>query len=233
MILPETLRKAATFFPEKEAIVCGGKRWKYREFADRVACLAHHLKSSGVERKDHVAVLHPNCHYFLESYYGITRAGAASVPINYRLSPLEIAFILRDSESKVLIADPAFEKQVDAIREEIDGVYQILWTGNGMKARDPRDVDYERAIEASSPGRLSEPPAGDEDIAQIYYTSGTTGRPKGVMLSHRNVCTHALGTIGELHLTDRTSGFTRRRSFILRTPGQPGRSRGSGEPMSS
>ena len=203
MILPETLRKADKFFPKKKAIVCGGKRWEYGVFAQRVACLAQHLKSSGVERKDHVAILHPNCHYFLESYYGIAQVGAASVPINHRLSPREIAFILRDSESKALIVDPAFEKQVDAMREEIDGIHQILWTGNGMKTGDPRDVDYERGIESASPCRLSEPPAGEEDIAQIYYTSGTTGRPKGVMLSHRNVCTHALGTIGELHLTDR------------------------------
>jgi acyl-CoA synthetase (AMP-forming)/AMP-acid ligase II len=203
VILPETLRKAAKFFPGKKAFVCGGKRWSYQEFSDRVARLAQHLRNSGIERNDHVAVLHPNCHTFLESYYGIARADAVSVPINHRLSPREIAFILRDSESKTLIVAPVFEKLVEAVRGEIHGVKEIIWTGEETITGDSRDVRYETLIEAGSPGGLPEPVAQDDDIAQIYYTSGTTGRPKGVMLSHRNVCTHALGTIAELHLTDR------------------------------
>jgi acyl-CoA synthetase (AMP-forming)/AMP-acid ligase II len=203
VILTETLKKAVKFFPEKQAIVCGGKRWTYQEFNGRIIRLSQHLNSLGVEKDDKVAILHPNCHYYLESYYGIARLGAASVPINYRLSPREIAFILEDSESKVLIADPMFQTQVNAIREEMVGIVQILWTGEGAKAVESRDLNYEAALEKSPSTAVPEAPVTGEDIAQIYYTSGTTGRPKGVMLSHKNVCTHALGTIAELHLTDR------------------------------
>ena len=74
------------------------------------------LKGLGVKKDDKVAILHPNCHCYLEAYYGIAQIGAISVPINHRLSPGEIAFILEDSESKILIADPMFQKQMDSIR---------------------------------------------------------------------------------------------------------------------
>lgn len=87
MILTETIKKAAKFFPKKQAIVCGGKRWTYQEFYDRVNALSHFLLDLGVRKDDKVALLHPNCHYFLEAYYGIAQIGAISVPINHRLSP--------------------------------------------------------------------------------------------------------------------------------------------------
>ena len=202
MILTEPLMKALKFFPQKEAIVCGGKRLTYQEFYDRVNHLSHCLKSFGVKKNDKVAILHPNCHYFLEAYYGITQIGAISVPINYRLSPEEIAFILQDSESKVLIANPMFQKQVDSIRKKTLKINKTLWTEEGV-IDEPRGLNYEEAINIANSDSIFETHATDEDIAQIYYTSGTTGRPKGVMLSHKNVTTHALGTIAEIHLTDR------------------------------
>ena len=194
--------KALKFFPQKEAIVCGGKRLTYQEFYDRVNHLSHCLKSFGVKKDDKVAILHPNCHYFLEAYYGITQVGAVSVPINYRLSPEEIAFILQDSESKVLIANPMFQKQVDSIRKKTPRINKTLWTEEGI-VDEPRGLNYEEALNITNSDAIFETHTTDEDIAQIYYTSGTTGRPKGVMLSHKNVTTHALGTIAEIHLTDR------------------------------
>jgi len=204
MILTEPLMKALKFFPQKEAIVCGGKKWTYQAFYDRVNHLSHCLKDLGVGKDDKVAILHPNCHYFLEAYYGITQIGAISVPMNYRLSPREIAFILQDSESKILIADSMFKNQIDPVRKEIQGIEKILWTG-GAKEKitdDSTDLNYEEVLQKADLSPLPEPPINGEDIAQIYYTSGTTGRPKGVMLSHKNVTTHALSTIAEIHLTD-------------------------------
>jgi acyl-CoA synthetase (AMP-forming)/AMP-acid ligase II len=202
LILTETLRKAIKLFPEKKAIVCGGKRWTYQDFCDRINRLSHGLIDFGVKKNDKVAVLHPNCHYFLESYYGLAQIGAISVPINYRLSPKEIAFIVRDSESKILIADPMFREQLDSIRGEIQRVERVLWTGKGGGG-DTRDLNYEEVLSQTNAYEIASAGITGEDIAQIYYTSGTTGRPKGVMLSHKNVATHALGTIAEIHLTDR------------------------------
>ena len=203
MILADTFKKAYKLFPKKQAIVCGTARWTYEEFYDGIQRLSHGLTEFGVRKDDKVAVLLPNCHYFLEAYYGITGVGAISIPINYRLSPPEIAFILRDSESKLLIADPMFRGQIDSIRREIPGIERILWTGREGVGEEPRDLNYEAVLNNAVSGNLPERPISGEDIAQIYYTSGTTGRPKGVMLSHKNVTTHALGTIAEVHLTDR------------------------------
>jgi len=202
MILTETLNKALKLFPMKEAIVCGKERWTYRQFCGRINSVSHYLSSVGVGKDDKVALLHPNCHSFLEAYYGVTQIGAISVPINYRLAPGEVAFILNDSESKVLIADPMFHGQVDSIRGQVPLIKKIVWTGEGRDAKELRDQNYEVAAKAAESRSLPDAGTADDDIAQIYYTSGTTGRPKGVMLSHKNVSTHALGTVAELHLTD-------------------------------
>jgi acyl-CoA synthetase (AMP-forming)/AMP-acid ligase II len=202
MILTEILKKPIKFFPNKEAIICEGKRWTYQEFHDRLNRLSNFLIGLRVKKDDKVAILHPNCHLFLEAYYGIMQIGAISVPINYRLSAQEIAFILQDSESKILIADPAFEEQVNSIRGEIQGVEKILWTRERKVAKKPRDLDYEMALHKTDSNPLPATSITSDDIAQIYYTSGMTGRPKGVMLSHKNVYMHALGTIAEIHLTD-------------------------------
>jgi acyl-CoA synthetase (AMP-forming)/AMP-acid ligase II len=202
MVLTETLRRGLRLFPQKQAIVCGEKRWTYQEFSNRINRLSHCLIGFGIKKDDKVAILHPNCHTFLESYYAIPQIGAISVPINYRLSPREIAFILQDSESKILIADSMFKHQVNVIRGEMGGIKRILWTGDLQESDDPIDLNYEKILHEAEFSSIPYPSIDSEDIAQIYYTSGTTGRPKGVMLSHKNVTTHALGTIAEIHLTD-------------------------------
>lgn len=202
MILIDTLKKALKFFPKKKAIICGTHHWTYQEFYNRLTRLAYALKSYGIDKDDKVAILHPNCHYFLEAYFAISQLGAVAVPINYRLSPQEIAFILHDSDSKILIADPLFQKQINSIRDTTSGIARIIWTGEKYKITEPDDLHYEEILACAHDSQCQEPAITAENIAQIYYTSGTTGRAKGVMLSHKNVLTHALGTIAELHLTD-------------------------------
>ncbi len=197
MDLTECLERALRLFPEKPAIVCGGRRWTYRDFYGRVARLARGLGELGVDRGDRVAILLPNCHCFLEAYYAVARAGAVCVPLNHRLSPGEIDFILRDSGSKVLLADPDFEGIVDGLKD--GGLRPVIWTGQGRKHR-KGDLRYEEILERAC--LRPAPPPDRESLAQIYYTSGTTGRPKGVMLSHGNVSAHALAAIAELHLSD-------------------------------
>ena len=115
---------------------------------------------------------------------------------------------LQDSESKILIADLMFKNQIDPIRKEIRGIEKILWTSEDKDnpslsaSKDSIDLNYEEVLHQAESVELPEVQITGEDIAQIYYTSGTTGRPKGVMLSHKNVTTHALGTIAEVHLND-------------------------------
>ncbi|MBM4313083.1 MAG: AMP-binding protein, partial [Deltaproteobacteria bacterium] len=204
MILADTLMKAYRFFPEKEAIICGGRRWTYGEFFNRLSRFSHYLSEKGLEKGDRIAILHPNCHYFLEVYYAIALRGAAAVPLNYRLSASELALIMNDAGVRALIADPRFRETVDRMRDDLSTVEKIIWTGGKGDdlPKGERDLRYEEAIAGVS-ARVPEVSVMEKDIAQIYYTSGTTGRPKGVMLTHKNVTVHALGTIAELHLTDR------------------------------
>lgn len=204
MLLADTLKKAYQFFPEKKAIVCGGRRWTYSEFFVRLSRFSHYLKEEGVEKGDRIAILHPNCHCYLEVYFAIALRGAAAVPLNYRLSAGELALIMNDAGVRVLVADPRFRETVDRMRTDLPTVEKIIWTGD-RKDHLPeggRDLRYEEIV-AEVSAQAPEVEVAEADIAQIYYTSGTTGRPKGVMLTHKNVAVHALGTIAELHLTDR------------------------------
>ena len=205
MILTDSLRKAVRFFPKKTAIICQERRWTYEEFFRRLSAFSAYLAIvRGVKKGDRVAILHPNCHYYLESYYAIAIAGAIAVPLNYRLSPSELSFILNDAGARILIADPGFADAVEQIRGNIKTLEKIIWTGDSktVSSADQNDAFYEEIV-SSNDVAVPEIPIDENDIAQIYYTSGTTGRPKGVILTHKNVSTHALGTIGELQLTDR------------------------------
>ncbi len=206
MLLSDTLKKACQFFPHKEAIICGSRRLTYEAFFGRLSRFSDYMKGIGIEKGDRVAILHPNCHCFLEVYYAIAILGAAAVPLNYRLSAGELSVILNDAGAKALIADPRFRQTVDQIRADLPTIGKIIWTGDqtGGLPDGGRDLHYEAIVAgAGTPAPTSDVDVADTEIAQIYYTSGTTGRPKGVMLTHKNVMVHALGTIAELHLTDR------------------------------
>ncbi len=184
-ILPQTIK----LHQEKKAIFCEGDEFTYKQFGIRVGKLANSLLKLGITNGKKVAVLHKNCHYFLESYYGVMQTGATLVPLNYYLSADELAFILNDSETDLLIANSNLSNNVEDTRKRIEKDIRIIWTGK----------DYEDLI-TSANSNIPFVDVKDDDIAQIYYTSGTTGRSKGVILSHKNVCYHSLCTIDELAL---------------------------------
>ena len=186
-ILPQTVRTNK----DKRAVVCKDNEFTYKQFGSRVGKLANALLKLGITKGNKVAILHKNCHFFLESYFGVMQTGAASVPLNHHLSPNELAFILKDSETELLIASSNFSKKVDEATERMKQDIKIIWTGE----------DYEDFI-ASASSTLPSVDVEEKDVAQIYYTSGTTGRAKGVMLSHKNVYSHALCTIAELTLKE-------------------------------
>ena len=108
MNLLESLYKVARLYPDKTGVVCGEDRFTYGEFVSRVYKLAEGLNKRGIERGDRIAILHQNCHYFLEAYYATAVIGAILCPLNYRLSAREVAFILEDTDAKAMIAQPMF-----------------------------------------------------------------------------------------------------------------------------
>jgi fatty-acyl-CoA synthase len=204
VILAEVLRKAVRLYPHKRAIVCVDGAWTYSEFGERVNRLSRGLLSLRVERGDRVAILHRNCHRYLECYYGVMQIGAVLVPMNYRLSSSDWLDIIKDSGARLLIADTVFRERVESVADSLGGKCEIIWAGDGdfTEGAWSSGASYEALLKGAS----SDPPPavdiGGEDVAQIYYTSGTTGRGKGVVLSHRNVYVHALGTIAEFKLSD-------------------------------
>ena len=203
MLLSFMLRRAVELYPDKVAVCSEDLRLTYTQFGERVFQLARHLRAVGIRKGDCLAILHVNRHEFLEAYFAAAQIGAILNPLNFRLSPRELAFILRDSRASLLIAARRFSEQVEQLGQSETALKKVLWVGEGDASKVIEGRDYEDALSRQSPESLPDPRIPDEEVAHLYYTSGTTGLPKGVMLTHKNVATHALGTIAELNLTDR------------------------------
>jgi len=196
------LHKAALAFPDKVAVVDGDLAFTYAQLRSRAEALACFFQKQHIGSQDRIAILEFNSYAFLEVYFASAGMGAVLTPINYRLSPREIAFILRDSGARWLVIDSALATTAENILKEKTALEGILWTG-GPPPLSPQiaSAAYERALRDQAGDFQPVLPAQD-DLVHLYYTSGTTGRPKGVKLTQQNVCLHALGTIAELGLSD-------------------------------
>jgi|SRR5215469_37961 len=185
------LRYAEQQFPNKTAIVCRNQRFAYSQFADRASRLAGALKSIGVQSGDRAAFLSINCHRLLEAYFGVLEAGAVLLPLNVRLAPSEIAFILRDATPTVLFLERIFLPLVELFRAEV-GVEKFILMDDHPAATWLMPQSYEELIASTTPYRCDLMELNENAVAEIFYTSGTSANPKGVMLSHRNIYLHAL-----------------------------------------
>jgi fatty-acyl-CoA synthase len=216
MLLERTLH----VFPEKVGVVDGDRRYSYAEFGARVYRLASALRRHGIAKDDRVAILCPNASEVLEAHFAIPQLGAILVPINIRLSPDEIGYILDHSGAKALILATELAQLVAPVRSRLADLRVIVLVDVASRWRSPSDggaVDASASVadvvgEISGPGYEEflaegspEPfvyPVDDEDqTLSINYTSGTTGRPKGVMYTHRGGYLNALGEIVESGLT--------------------------------
>ncbi|MBW2433764.1 MAG: long-chain-fatty-acid--CoA ligase [Deltaproteobacteria bacterium] len=197
-----TLKKALDLYPDKTGVVDGNRSFTYRQVGERVAGLARYFQKQRILPEDRISILEVNSHAFLETYYAAAGIGAILNPLNYRLAAREVAFILNDAGSRWLIAATRFADVVRDVLKEGVPLEGIVWIGDPPDASLPlQSHRYEDALSARA--GYFEPVSVDENrVAHLYYTSGTTGRPKGVMLTHKNVCSHALGTIAELKLVD-------------------------------
>ncbi|AXF57166.1 long-chain-fatty-acid--CoA ligase [Salicibibacter kimchii] len=178
-------RRAIKYYPEKIAVIDEEKQFTYKEFGERSDRLSVALDEAGVQKGDHVAVMIPNTHYMLESFYGICQLGAAMVPLNYRLSAEDLEYIMNHSDAKMLIVDEAFTEPIEEIREKLSLEKIIIVSVEGHSSS-LDGIDYEEFIR-TVPSDAA-PPEVDIDENQLLtlnYTSGTTSKPKGVMLTHR------------------------------------------------
>ena len=182
----EQLARAARKSPDKVAFRFEDRALTFRQLDDRVTRLANALVERGVDRGDRVAVLMMNRLEVVESYLAGCRLGAVVVPVNFRLVADEVTYIAEDSGAKVLLVDAGLAELAGSVRERVPGLATCLVTGGGVAAAGPGAASYEDVVGSASP----EPLAVDVDEhepAFIMYTSGTTGRPKGAVLSHFNL----------------------------------------------
>ena len=194
------LRYAEAQFPRKTAVVCGAERFTYKQFADRAARLAGALRAAGIGAGDRVAFLSTNCHRLLEAYYGVIEVGAVLLPLNIRLAPSELAYILRDSGARILFVESAFLKMVESFRQEIPEVKSIhVLDGDSAEPWLARE-NYEALLAAAKPYHADVMTVDENAVAELFYTSGTSADPKGVMLTHRNVYLHALNSAISVHV---------------------------------
>ncbi len=186
-------RRTRRLHGDREAVVDGDLRLSYAQFFDRCDRWSAALQGLGVQPGDRVATIAPNTHAQLASFYAVPQIGAVLVPINYRLSADDFTYILNHSGASVLCVDRDYLDTVDGIRDQLPGIKHFV------AFEDARDgwLDYEAAIAAADPD-FTRPEIGERDLLTINYTSGTTARPKGVMITHRNAAMNSIGTL--LHL---------------------------------
>ena len=183
MSIVQSVKRNTQIRGNDTATLFGDRRRSWGELRERVARLAAGLKSLGVAAGDRVAILALNSDRYLETYAAVPWAGAAVVPLNIRWSTAENAYALNDSGATVLFVDDAFLAQVVRLQGEVGTLRSVIYMGEA--AAPAGLVGYETLIEAHSP--LPDAGRGGEDLAGIFYTGGTTGFPKGVMLSHRSL----------------------------------------------
>ncbi len=195
MVLPLTPVRfkgyAARVFGRKEGVVCEDLRFTYREFNERCDRLSHALVKLGLKKGERVAYLSFNCHRLLEAYYGVPQVGAILLPLNIRLSAEELTYVLNDSAPRLLFFDPDFIPLVESLRPRLASVEHFIAL-RGARPGWAHPQAYDDLVAQAEPREIDFRGIDENSVAELFYTSGTTAHPKGVMLTHRNLYLHAL-----------------------------------------
>ena len=187
----EFLNITSLIVPDRTAIVFDGKRFSFQELEERVKKLANALAGMGVRAGDRIASMQVNCNENIETYFAAAKLDAVYVPLNFRSRPEEIEYMINDSKPKILITGERYVSMVDDIKENLTSV-------DGFVVMDDASAEgwesYEQLLSTSSDEDMY--PMGDEDdLTMVMFTAGTTGSPKGVMLSHDSFASYLLANV--------------------------------------
>ena len=200
LVLTQFLDRAVSLYGNKQAIHGDeGRSFTYAQLNGRVNQLSRGLHSVGVEKGDHIAYLSGNSIEMLEGFYGLYQVGAVMVPLNTRLKPEDYLFILNHSESKVLFVDQELYAFIQPIEQQLETVEKIIVH---FKEDETETIDYAQWLETFSTEEFDRADVQEDDVCSLLYTSGTTGNPKGVMLTHRNNYLHAMSTMHHLRVAE-------------------------------
>ena len=191
-------RRTRKLYGDREGVVDGDLRLTYEEFFDRCDRWSSALQAMGVGRGDRVAYIAPNTHEQLESFYAVPQIGAVLVPINFRLTAEDFVYITSHSGAKILCVHPDYVAAVDDVRDQLRGVEHFVVLGKADGRKGWREYDPEIARAGPSFKRAD---VKEDDLLSLNYTSGTTAKPKGVMITHRNAWMNVVDTLVHFHIT--------------------------------
>ncbi|MGQ3355136.1 MAG: long-chain-fatty-acid--CoA ligase [Phreatobacter sp.] len=189
MQLTLAVHRARRLFPTKTAVIFADRRRTWEEFADRVARLAGVLQDLGVGPGDRVAMLSHSSDRYLEFFFAAFWAGGIAVPVSTRYAEPETAFLMQDCGAKVLLVGDEFTAMAEALRPQCPDLAHVIFAGEG--ALPAGMIDYEAVLGARDP--VVDAGRRGDDVAVLFYTGGTTGRSKGVMLTHINCMANSFG----------------------------------------
>jgi fatty-acyl-CoA synthase len=213
----EFARRARALYGEREAVVDGARRLTYAQFFERCDRWSSALQRLGVTSGDRVAYIAPNTPAQLESFYAVPQIGAVLVPINYRLTADDFAYIIGHSGASVVCAHEDYLEAVDRIRDQVPGVRHFV----ALEGAAQGWLDYE-ALLADASTQFAPAQIEERDLLTINYTSGTTSRPKGVMITHRNACMNILPPHNTTGRSPASNCFShdRGKCLVVRAPGK-------------
>jgi acyl-CoA synthetase (AMP-forming)/AMP-acid ligase II len=186
----EFARRTRKLYPHREAVVDADLRLTYSQFFERCDRWSSALQALGVKQGDRVAYIAPNTHAMLESFYAVPQIGAISVPINYRLTANDFVYLINHSGARVVCAHSDYLDAIDGVRSELKNVAAFV----ALEGARSDWLDYETLLARASK-TFERPQINENDLITINYTSGTTSRPKGVMITHRNAYMNVVGTL--------------------------------------
>lgn len=194
MFLTQPLHKGRREKGKATAVVCGGKRLDFAAFTGRVARLGAVLRQLGMQPGDRVGMMSLNSHRFVEYFFGTWWGGGVINPVNIRWNPKEVAYSLDDCDTRILLVDDVFAPMAAELRKLSKSLRTVVYCGDGAVPEGM--VGYEALLAATDP--IDDAPHTGDELAAVMYTGGTTGQPKGVMLTHGSLCINALGSVAAL-----------------------------------
>ena len=195
LVIGELLTRIAQKSPKLESFVFENRRYTYEESNKRVNRLANGLMELGIGSGDKVAVLFLNALELVECYFAISKIGAVAVPLNFRLVGPELIYQITQSESKIVVFGKVFEETIASIKNDLPNVGNYIGINQGQNAD---NIDYDELLQKQT-DEEPEIIVSDDDPAFIVYTSGTTGKPKGAVLTHKNLIMDALNIVSEIN----------------------------------
>jgi len=186
----EFLMITSSIVPDRPAIAFEGKKYTYGELSERVNRLANALADLGVQKGDMVAILQVNCNEYVEAYNAVAKLGAIFIPLNFRAKSDELEYMITNCEAKVLFVGERYVDMVNSIRPQIPQVKHFIC----LETKPEGMLNYEELLASASPEEVFAE-IDDDDVTILMYTAGTTGRPKGVPLTHNSFSTYVLGNV--------------------------------------